>query len=341
MGGLKAAQKTIIIILDSTSGVTWIVSALEQENMMTAMSPTGIVNPLSVLLFTVIWTAGMAAMMFPAISPMVLLYNRLAASGRGNGGGQNRSTAVFAQDDKHTAKFYPVKTLLFVASYLIVWALTGIGLLIGWSLIANSISGATISQTNQSLNIAYGSISIISGAYQFSPLKSKCLGYCESPMSFFMRRWKGGASGALKMGIFHGIYCLGCCWPYFLLMVALGWMNLLWMGLFSGIIFAEKMWRNGIWIARIAGIGLAVVGVLMLSGYLPSIVSSGHNYNNNNDMAMEVNTGHNQEGTGVNRMMPQVNNGPSNSESSSISSDPSQVRPNNSDGTNNPMSEMN
>lgn len=302
---------------------------------MSVMSPTGIVNPISILLFTIIWTAGMAAMMLPAISPMVLLYNRLSASS--SGGRQNSSTTVIAQDDKHSTKFYPAKTLLFVASYLIVWTLTGIGLLIGWSLIANSISAATVSQTNSSLSIAYGSILIISGAYQFSPLKSKCLGYCESPMSFFMRRWKGGASGALKMGIFHGIYCLGCCWPYFLLMVALGWMNLLWMGLFSGIIFGEKMWRNGIWIARIAGIGLAVVGVLMLSGYFPSIVSSGHN----NNMSMEVSTGHNQESTSVNRMMSQINNGPGNSESSSISSDPSQARPNNSNETNNRMSEMN
>ena len=334
MGGLNAAQKAIIILLVSTSGVTWIVSALEQEDMMSVMSPTGIVNPISILLFTIIWTAGMAAMMLPAISPMVLLYNRLAASS--SGGLQNSSNTVFAQDDKHSTTFYPAKTLLFVASYLIVWASTGIGLLIGWSLIANSISAATVSQTNPSLSIAYGSILIISGAYQFSPLKSKCLGYCESPMSFFMRRWKGGASGALKMGIFHGIYCLGCCWPYFLLMVALGWMNLLWMGLFSGIIFGEKMWRNGIWIARIAGIGLAVVGVLMLSGYFPSIVNSGHN----NNMSMEMGTGHNQESTSVNRMMPQINNGPSNSGSSSISSNPSPARPNNSNETNNQMSEM-
>jgi predicted metal-binding membrane protein len=55
-----------------------------------------------------------------------------------------------------------------------------------------------------------------------------------------MRRWKSGTIGAVKMGTYHGLYCLGCCWPYFLLMVALGWMNLLWMGLFAGIIFGEK-----------------------------------------------------------------------------------------------------
>ncbi|HSF28300.1 MAG TPA: DUF2182 domain-containing protein, partial [Nitrosopumilaceae archaeon] len=61
---------------------------------------------------------------------------------------------------------------------------------------------------------------------------------------------------------FHGLYCLGCCWPYFLLMIALGWMNLLFMGFFAAIILGEKIWSKGIWIARIAGIGFIVLGVL-------------------------------------------------------------------------------
>src|ERR687897_1116100 len=123
------------------------------------------------------------------------------------------------------------------------------------------------------VNIVFGALLVISGLYQFSPLKTKCLGYCESPLSFFMRRWRSGTTGAVKMGIYHGLYCLGCCWPYFLLMVALGWMNLLWMALFAGIIFGEKVWSRGIWIARAAGIGLTVVGILVAAGMLPSLVS--------------------------------------------------------------------
>ena len=111
-------------------------------------------------------------------------------------------------------------------------------------------------------------ILIVAGGYQFSPLKAKCLGYCESPMSFFMRRWRSGTAGAATMGTYHGLYCLGCCWPYFLLMVALGWMNILWMALFAGIIFGEKMWSRGIWVARVAGIGLAIAGVITALGIL-------------------------------------------------------------------------
>ncbi|MGB7677725.1 MAG: DUF2182 domain-containing protein, partial [Nitrososphaeraceae archaeon] len=105
--------------------------------------------------------------------------------------------------------------------------------------------------------------------YQFSPLKSKCLGYCESPVSFFMRRWRKGIVGAVKMGTYHGLYCLGCCWPYFLLMVALSWMSLLWMALFAAIIFGEKVWvRGSRWVARSAGVGFIILGVLAILGII-------------------------------------------------------------------------
>jgi predicted metal-binding membrane protein len=117
------------------------------------------------------------------------------------------------------------------------------------------------------LDIVYGILLIISGMYQFSSLKRKCLGYCESPLEFFTRRWKGNSTiGAIKMGTYHGLYCLGCCWPYFLLMVALGWMNIAWMLLFAGIIFGENMWSKGIRISRITGIALAIIGILTILG---------------------------------------------------------------------------
>jgi len=251
-------QIVILISLVSTSAITWVVSGVQQDNMMSSMMDIGnSLNPVAISLFTAIWTAGMAAMMFPAISPMVLLYNRLINN---QGNNQNVTTTVFEKGNG-ASKSYPLKTILFVGCYLVVWALTGIALLIGWTLV---LSNTQV----QNMNILYGSILVVSGAYQFSPLKSKCLGYCESPMSFFMRRWRNGTSGAIKMGLYHGVYCLGCCWPYFLLMVALGWMNLLWMGLFAGIIFGEKIWKNGIWVARAAGVGLAIVGILMLMGYI-------------------------------------------------------------------------
>ena len=253
-------------------------------------------NPIALSIFTLIWITGMAAMMFPAISPMVLLYDRLI---RGNNNNRvNRSVKegksspivskekekkedeeeeVVKKSSSSLLEFLPrpsysLKIILFVGSYLAVWALTGIALLIAWSVPINyffmGMNSSLISKQQQ-LDLVFGILLILSGLYQFSPLKTKCLGYCESPMSFFMRRWRSGTIGAAKMGTYHGLYCLGCCWPYFLLMIALGWMNLLWMALFAAIIFGEKIWlRGGIWVARSAGIGFIIIGVLAISGLI-------------------------------------------------------------------------
>jgi predicted metal-binding membrane protein len=266
---MDRVQKAVVISLITTSAIAWLAS-IDSPDMMVAMTTY---NPLSISLFTASWTAGMAAMMFPAITPMVLMYNRLVINRKNN---RARQSSVTIQEEKEgetiSSTLPSLRVILFVGSYLLVWALTGIVLLLGWSAVMNS----TIMTTGNTVFIQYlyGSLLIIAGAYQFTPLKRICIGYCESPMSFFMRRWRDGASGAFKMGVYHGIYCLGCCWAYFLLMVALGWMNLLWMGLFAGIIFGEKIWSRGIWVARAAGLGLAITGVLVAAGMLTSIVSS-------------------------------------------------------------------
>jgi predicted metal-binding membrane protein len=234
--------------------------------MMAAMTTY---NPLAISLFAASWTAGMAAMMFPAIVPMVLLYNAFVTN---KARGAQGSSVTIQQESKPRPSSRSLRIALFVGSYLLVWAVTGVALLLGWSVVMNStiMTGGN----SQALPIIYGGLLVIAGIYQFTPLKRTCIGYCESPMSFFMRRWKDGAFGAVRMGLWHGLYCLGCCWAYFMLMVALGWMNLLWMGLFAGIIFGEKMWSRGIWVARAAGAGLIIVGVLAAVGMLPSLISA-------------------------------------------------------------------
>ncbi|MGG6459812.1 MAG: DUF2182 domain-containing protein [Candidatus Eiseniibacteriota bacterium] len=242
-------QKIIIISLLSTAGAAWILTSLQPD----MMSFTTTYNTLLISLFTVSWTASMAAMMFPAIVPMVLLYNKLITNKH-----SDSSTVIAQRQFTHTFKI-----MLFIGVYLVIWALTGLGLLLGWSVPMNSFMR---SLDNNQIGIIFGSIVIVSGIYQFTSLKNKCIGYCESPLSFFMRRWKNGTVGAIKMGTYHGFYCLGCCWPYFLIMIALGWMSLTWMGLFALIIFAEKMWTRGIWIARAVGIVLIILGVASILG---------------------------------------------------------------------------
>lgn len=280
---MNGAQKAIIASLIGTSAIAWIAS-IEQPDMMVAMTSY---NPFAISLFTASWTAGMAAMMFPAIAPMVLLYNRFVANKEGKSG--QSSVTVQEEGKPKSPSIRSLRVMLFTGSYLVVWALTGVALLLGWSVVMNN----TIMAAGSSLLLPsiYGGLLIIAGAYQFTPLKRTCMGYCESPMSFFMRRWKDGTFGAVRMGVWHGMYCLGCCWAYFLLMVALGWMNLLWMGLFAGIIFGEKMWSRGIWVARAAGVGLVITGVLVVSGMLPSLVSSASSMGGDNTaMEMHVET---------------------------------------------------
>lgn len=241
-------------MLVSISAVSWAVSRTYQLDMMSAMmSP---LNAASLSVFVAVWTAGMAAMMFPAISPVVLLYNRLIRPSASSHG-----TMMTGDKTDH----YRAKMIIFVGSYLAVWSMTGLALLLGWTTLASfALSGLE----SRFVPLVYGSLLLVAGLYQFSPLKSKCLGYCESPMSLFMRRWKGGSLGALSMGTYHGIYCLGCCWPYFMIMVALGWMDVGWMGLFAGVILGEKLWSRGVWIARAAGAALAVVGILAMLGII-------------------------------------------------------------------------
>jgi predicted metal-binding membrane protein len=292
---MNRIQKILIFSLIFISAIMWLVSLQQYDTMMSTMMM--FYNPIALSIFTLLWITGMAAMMFPAISPMVLLYDRLIKSN--NNSRVNRrvkegksSLIVSKEKDKEEEEdddaeeevkksssllaflpwpSYSLKIILFVASYLVVWALTGIALLIAWSVPINyflmGMNSSLISK--QLLDLVFGILLIISGLYQFSPLKTKCLGYCESPMSFFMRRWRSGTIGAAKMGTYHGLYCLGCCWPYFLLMIALGWMNLLWMALFAAIIFGEKIWlRGGIWVARSAGIGFMIVGILAILGLM-------------------------------------------------------------------------
>jgi len=311
---MNKLQKIILLTLVSTSALAWVMSK-DQPDMMKAMMTY---DSIAIALFTVSWTTGMAAMMFPAISPMVLLYNRLIKNDNSDSisNGKDKqvlsSTSIVIEGkndnadldneyiDKRPSSYYFFKMILFVGSYLAVWALTGLVLLLAWSVPMNSFVIMGIER--KQLDIIYGVLLIIAGAYQFSPLKTVCIGYCESPLSFFMRRWRSGTIGALKMGTYHGLYCLGCCWPYFLLMIALGWMNLLWMGLFACIIFGEKMWSKGIWIARIAGIGLMTLGLIaiVLAPNAHSLLgvgdgdgsggSKGNNHNNNYSSDKNSNT---------------------------------------------------
>ena len=291
-------------------------------------------NPAALSLFMGLWTTGMVAMMFPAIIPMILVFNRLINTNNAtsnNPGNSNTDDQMAYHRSSNDGMRYPAEEggdkrnfihrwrnilqskspniILFVLAYLAIWAVTGVVLLVGWSLffdILLSQLGRSDSQ-QQSTNIIYGIVLIAAGTYQFSFVKTKCLGYCDSPLTSLMRRWQKGRVGALKLGLYHGLYCLGCCWPYFLIMVALGWMNFFWMGLFAAIIFAEKIWtKGGLWISRITGIGFITLGILSSTGAISlqsDSMSGGSNSSNYNSSNNGSNNNNNNSNSGDIDMM--------------------------------------
>jgi predicted metal-binding membrane protein len=107
---------------------------------------------------------------------------------------------------------------------------------------------------------------IAAGAYQLSPLKSACLAQCRSPAQFLSRHWRRGVAGAVRLGILHGAYCIGCCWALMALLFVGGVMNIGWIVVLSLIVAVEKLAPGGPWIGRAAGAALIAWGVALLLG---------------------------------------------------------------------------
>jgi predicted metal-binding membrane protein len=197
--------------------------------------------------FLIAWAVMMSAMMFPAVAPLLLLYHAMASQ-RSSGGGAIAPTWVF------------------VVGYLLVWTTAGA---LTWALVQLGVDlGSRLGSADRSTwaPIALGATLIVAGIYQFSPLKSTCLRQCQSPVGFLMTHWRAGYRGAVRMGLVHGAYCLGCCWAIFAVLVAAGVMSLAWMLLLTLIVFAEKVLPLRAWSPRAVGIAFLALGLLVAAG---------------------------------------------------------------------------
>ncbi len=156
----------------------------------------------------------------------------------------------------------PRPLLAFGAGYFSIWllfslaaaagqvALGSLGLLDG-----RGALGAT----------AGGVLLVAAGLYQLSPAKTACLRHCRSPMSFFLSRWDDGPVGTLRLGVSHGLFCLGCCWALMLLAFVFGVMSLAWMAVLMTLVVAENVGRRGLALSGWTGVGLIVAGVASLA----------------------------------------------------------------------------
>jgi predicted metal-binding membrane protein len=185
------------------------------------------------------WLIMTLAMMLPVAMPMVLLIDRL------NRRGPTRP---------------PVNLAAFLAGYLLLWVGFGLAMaFVQWQL--HGLNWLTPMMDARSPRLS-GAILILSGLYQFTPWKTACLHHCRTPVGFLLGRWR---HGGLRLGLRHGLYCVGCCWAEMLVMFAVGVMNLPWMGAITLAVVAE---RYGPWpmagVKNLVGSGLTAWGLLII-----------------------------------------------------------------------------
>jgi predicted metal-binding membrane protein len=177
--------------------------------------------------FLGVWVVMMAAMMFPSIAPMVVMFARIQENKRSRG----RSVPVGA-------------TAIFVGGYLVAWTAAG---LVGYAIfqLGAELTGDTFAWDNAGPYLA-GAIIVGAALYQLTPLKDVCLRHCRSPLSFLLHHSHPGRLGALRMGVEHGGYCVGCCWALMAALFAVGVMSIGWMAFIAALIAIEKLlpWRE-------------------------------------------------------------------------------------------------
>ena len=194
--------------------------------------------------FLGVWVVMMAAMMFPSIAPMVIMYARIQEGRRE----REQTSPVGA-------------TTIFVLGYLVAWAVAG-------------LAGYAIVEGVRSLDIGFlgwdeagpyiaGGVIAAAAVYQLTPLKDVCLRHCRNPLMFLMDRWRQERIGALRMGVEHGGYCVGCCWMLMAALFALGVMSIGWMAFIAALIATEKLLPWKALANRGVAVLLAVLGIMV------------------------------------------------------------------------------
>jgi len=193
------------------------------------------------------WAIMMVAMMLPSAAPAILLYERV---------GQQTSAST-------EGRAQVVPAYVFASGYLISWTAfsAAAALLQLWLSSLDLVSTAAMKLTPAP---AIALLLIAAGLYELSPWKRACLSLCRSPAQYFSRHWRPGIGGALRLGIMHGVTCIGCCWMLMLLLFVGGVMNLGWIALLAAVALVQKLAPWGPAASRLLGFGLMIAGVTVL-----------------------------------------------------------------------------
>ncbi|MFC7343107.1 DUF2182 domain-containing protein [Saccharopolyspora griseoalba] len=237
------------------AAVAWLVAGSiampgVRMGLLTGMSTGSMpgAEPVAFALFLITWVVMMAAMMLPAITPFTVGVSRLVRARPGARG----------------------SVAWLTAGYLVLWGAVGAlayPVLLGFGALA---AGGPASGVR-----AGAVVLLIAGAYQFSPLKQRCLVRCRSPLALVVEHGNRAARsrrGALAVGIGHGGYCLGCCWALMAVLLAAGAMSLAWMAAITAVIAAEKVVPGGRTISYALGTALIGLGTALLAA--PGLVGT-------------------------------------------------------------------
>ncbi len=189
------------------------------------------------------WTIMTIAMMLPTSLPLFNLFQRLV---------RRREDAGLL-------------LALLVAGYLAIWSAFGLAAHVGD--VAIHLGVERWPWLDENTQYIAGATVLLAGVYQFTPLKYRCLDQCRSPMSFITSHWHGSGERieSFKLGVHHGVFCVGCCWSLMLLMFAVGIGNIAWMLSLGTVMAIEK---NASWGRRLSaplGIALIAAGVSVLA----------------------------------------------------------------------------
>jgi predicted metal-binding membrane protein len=210
---------------------------------MAMMTPAVWTPGYAVLMFFMWWVM-MVAMMLPSAAPMILLF------------------ATVNRKQRDTGHPY-VATSIFAFGYLAAWAAFSlVAVIMQWGFERAGILSPMLVATNA---IFGGFLLLAAGVYQLTPIKHACLRHCRSPLAFLSTRWRRGARGALRMGVLHGAFCVGCCWFLMGLMFFGGVMNLYWVAGLALFVLFEKTVPAGHWLGYATGVALLLWGAGMLA----------------------------------------------------------------------------
>jgi len=249
---LKRDRAIALAGLAAITGFAWVYTIHLTSSMMgmntnamqqISMPITKAWQTEDVLLTFFMWVVMMVAMMTPSATPMILTY-------------------VGIKNKRQPDQTSIPGTIIFLLGYIIAWSLFSVVVTgVQWGLhAATMLSDDMVSASN----LFSGLLLILAGIYQFTSLKNMCLSHCRTPLGFLLNEWRDGTSGALRMGVQHGLYCIGCCWLLMALLFVVGVMNLLWSAVIAGIVIVEKVMPGGQWVSRAIGLLVGGWGVWLL-----------------------------------------------------------------------------